>query len=99
MNQLLDFHFVHRVRQQAKKLQNSTALRHKEHGTWVDISWQDFQSQIDNVSLALLAHGIGIQDKLAFCSQHAAMDYSGSRCVTDSCRNGTNLRDKYCQTS
>ncbi|MDG4947501.1 long-chain fatty acid--CoA ligase [Actinobacillus equuli subsp. haemolyticus] len=64
MNQLSDFHFVHRVRQQAKKLQNSTALRHKEHGTWVDISWQDFQSQIDNVSLALLAHGIGIQDKI-----------------------------------
>ncbi|WGE84948.1 AMP-dependent synthetase/ligase [Actinobacillus equuli] len=64
MNQPLDFHFVHRVRQQAKKLQNSTALRHKEHGTWVDISWQDFQSQIDKVSLALLAHGIGIQDKI-----------------------------------
>ncbi|WGE50157.1 long-chain fatty acid--CoA ligase [Actinobacillus equuli subsp. haemolyticus] len=64
MNQLSDFHFVHRVRQQAKKLQNSTALRHKEHGTWVDISWQDFQSQIDKVSLALLAHGIGIQDKI-----------------------------------
>lgn len=64
MNQLSDFHFVHRVRQQAKKLQNSTALRHKENGTWVDISWQDFQSQIDKVSLALLAHGIGIQDKI-----------------------------------
>ncbi|WP_018650793.1 AMP-dependent synthetase/ligase [Actinobacillus capsulatus] len=64
MNQPLDFHFVHRVRQQAKKLQNSTALRHKENGTWVDISWQDFQSQIDKVSLALLAHGIGIQDKI-----------------------------------
>lgn len=64
MNQLLDFHFVHRVRQQAKKLQNSTALRHKEGGTWVDISWLDFQSQIDKVSLALLAHDIGIQDKI-----------------------------------
>ncbi|WP_150540136.1 AMP-dependent synthetase/ligase [Actinobacillus vicugnae] len=64
MNQLLEFHFVHRVRQQAKKLQNSTALRHKKNGSWVDISWQDFQSQIDKVSLALLAYGIEIQDKI-----------------------------------
>lgn len=60
----LDFHFVNRVRQQAKMLKQATALRHKVNGGWVDISWEEFQFQIDRVSLALLAHGIDVQDKI-----------------------------------
>ncbi|SEQ21603.1 long-chain acyl-CoA synthetase [Basfia succiniciproducens] len=60
----LDFHFVNRVRQQAKMLNQATALRHKVNGGWVDISWEEFQFQIDRVSLALLAHSIDVQDKI-----------------------------------
>ncbi|MDG6894688.1 AMP-dependent synthetase/ligase [Volucribacter amazonae] len=61
---MLDFHLVNRIRQQTKKLQNQTALRYLEQGQWQAMSWQQFQQQIDQVSLALLAHHIDIQDKI-----------------------------------
>lgn len=60
----LDLHFINRIRQQAKTLKKSTALRHKENGEWRDISWEDFQQRIDALSLALLSNGIGVQDKI-----------------------------------
>ncbi|MCK3658580.1 long-chain fatty acid--CoA ligase [Pasteurellaceae bacterium Pebbles2] len=60
----LEFHFIQRIRQQAKTLAEKTALRHKENGRWQDISWADFQQQIDNISLALLSCGIQVQDKI-----------------------------------
>lgn len=59
------FHFIHRIRQQAQLLANKTALRYHENGAWQDISWATFQQQIDQLSLALLANGIGVQDKIA----------------------------------
>ncbi|TCJ98306.1 long-chain acyl-CoA synthetase [Volucribacter psittacicida] len=66
----LDFHFVNRIRQQAKKLKNNTALRYLEHHKWQAMSWQTFQQQIDQVSLALLAHHIDIQDKIGIFAQN-----------------------------
>lgn len=59
------FHFIHRIRQQAQLLADKTALRYHENGAWQDISWATFQQQIDQLSLALLANGIGVQDKIA----------------------------------
>ncbi|OOF70524.1 AMP-dependent synthetase/ligase [Rodentibacter caecimuris] len=61
----LELHLINRIRQQAEKLTNSTALRFFEKGIWKDISWLSFQQQIDQLSLALLACNIDIQDKIA----------------------------------
>lgn len=61
----LNLHFVNRIREQAKHLSNETALRYHSEDSWKDISWQQFQQQIDEFSYALLANHIDIQDKIA----------------------------------
>ncbi|BFU60349.1 MULTISPECIES: AMP-dependent synthetase/ligase [Rodentibacter] len=61
----LDLHFIRRIQQQAKTRGNTTALRHKENGIWKDISWTAFQHQLNQLSRALLACDIQIQDKIA----------------------------------
>ncbi|STO64070.1 long chain fatty acid CoA ligase [Haemophilus parahaemolyticus] len=60
----LDFHFVNRLRFQAKNFSNRTALRFQEQGKWCNMEWSTFQQEIDNISLALIAQGIEIQDKI-----------------------------------
>lgn len=60
----LDFHFVNRLRLQAKNFANRTALCFQEQGKWCDMQWSAFQQEIDNLSLALIAQGIEIQDKI-----------------------------------
>ena len=60
----LNFHFIHRIRSQAKTLANRTALRYFKDNNWLDISWAELQQQIDKISLALLANHIDIQDKI-----------------------------------
>ncbi|WP_109077792.1 AMP-dependent synthetase/ligase [Aggregatibacter kilianii] len=60
----LNFHFINRIRQQAKTLANRTALRYFKDNNWLDISWAELQQQIDQISLALLAHRIDVQDKI-----------------------------------
>lgn len=60
----LDFHFVNRLRFHAKNFANRTALRFQEQGKWCDMQWSIFQQEIDNISLALIAQGIEIQDKI-----------------------------------
>ncbi|MGQ0286514.1 AMP-dependent synthetase/ligase [Pasteurellaceae bacterium 22721_9_1] len=66
----LDFHFIQRVRQQAKTQAKRTALRYKKEGQWQDICWTDFQQQIDNISLALIHSGIQVQDKIGIFAQN-----------------------------
>lgn len=61
----LDLHFIRRIQQQAKTRGKMTALRHQENGIWKDISWHDFQSQLNQLSRALLACDIDVQDKIA----------------------------------
>lgn len=61
----LNLHFVNRIREQAKHLSNETALRYHAEDSWKDISWQQFQQQIDEFSYALLANHIDTQDKIA----------------------------------
>ena len=60
----LDFHFVNRLRFQAKNFANRTALRFQEQGKWCNMQWSIFQQEIDNISLALIAQNIEIQDKI-----------------------------------
>jgi len=64
-----NFHFIHRVRSQAKTLVNRTALRYFKDNNWLDISWAELQQQIDQISLALLANHIDIQDKIGIFYQ------------------------------
>lgn len=61
----LNLHFVNRIREQSKRLSNDTALRYHAEDSWKDISWQQFQQEIDAFSYALLANNIDIQDKIA----------------------------------
>lgn len=63
--QNLDFHFIHRFREQAKKSASRPALRFMLGNTWAELTWQAFQQQIDQLSYALLANGIGVQEKIA----------------------------------
>ncbi|OOF45432.1 long-chain fatty acid--CoA ligase [Rodentibacter trehalosifermentans] len=65
-----DLHFIHRIQQQAKTLGNTTALRHKENGIWKDISWAVFQNRLNQLSRALLACNIQVQDKIAIFAQN-----------------------------
>lgn len=60
----LDFHFINRLRLQAKNFANRTALRFQKQGKWCDMQWSIFQQEIDNISLALIAQNIEIQDKI-----------------------------------
>ena len=66
----LNFHFIHRVRSQAKTLANRTALCYFKDNNWLSISWSEFQQQIDQISLALLANHIDIQDKIGIFSHN-----------------------------
>ena len=66
----LNFHFIHRVRSQAKTLANRTALRYFKDNNWLSISWSELQQQIDQISLALLANHIDIQDKIGIFSHN-----------------------------
>ncbi|CAE6882772.1 COG1022 Long-chain acyl-CoA synthetases (AMP-forming) [Vibrio sp. B1FLJ16] len=66
----LDFHIVKRIREQIAKGGNRTALKHKVGKEWQGISWQQFGLQVDNLSLALLAQGLRIQDKIGIFSNN-----------------------------
>lgn len=66
----LDFHIVTNIRSQIARGGQRTALRHKVGGAWQDISWQQFGEQLDAVSLALLAQGLEVQDKVGIYSNN-----------------------------
>lgn len=70
MNTNLNLHFVQRIQEQAKTRKNATALRHQEKGVWKDVTWADFKTQLDQLSRALLACGIEVQDKIAIFSHN-----------------------------
>ncbi len=66
----LDFHIVSKIREQVAKGGNRIALQHKVGDNWQGISWHEFGQQIDAASLALLAHGINVQDKIGIFSHN-----------------------------
>ncbi|GEM78321.1 AMP-dependent synthetase/ligase [Vibrio superstes] len=59
-----EFHIVKKVRQQVVDGGDRAALKHKFDGAWHDISWSQFGQQMDAVSMALLAQGLSVQDKV-----------------------------------
>ncbi|MGC9402538.1 AMP-dependent synthetase/ligase [Vibrio genomosp. F10] len=60
----LDFHIIKCIREQIAKGGDRIALKHKVNTNWNGISWKQFGQQMDSLSLALLAHGLRIQDKV-----------------------------------
>jgi long-chain acyl-CoA synthetase len=65
-----EFHIVKKVRQQVVDKENRTALMHKVNGVWENISWSQFGQQMDAVTLALLAQGLSVQDKIGIYSNN-----------------------------
>lgn len=66
----LDFHIVKRIRDQIAKGGDRIALKHKVGNMWNGISWKQFGQQVDSLSLALLAQGIRVQDKVGIFSNN-----------------------------
>ncbi|WP_117235770.1 AMP-dependent synthetase/ligase [Vibrio maerlii] len=66
----LDFHIVKRIREQVTQGGERIALKHKVGDQWCDISWAQFGQDIDTLSLALLAQGLRVQDKIGIFSNN-----------------------------
>ena len=66
----LDFHIVKKIREQIAKGGSRTALKHKVESVWQSISWKQFGEQVDAISLALLAQGLRVQDKIGIFSNN-----------------------------
>ncbi|MDR9825093.1 long-chain fatty acid--CoA ligase [Vibrio sp. FNV 38] len=66
----IDFHIVKCIRNQIAQGGDRAALKHKVGTVWKSISWQQFGQQLDAVSLALLAQGLRIQDKIGIFSNN-----------------------------
>ncbi|KJY85443.1 long-chain fatty acid--CoA ligase [Vibrio galatheae] len=66
----LDFHIVKRIRDQIAKGNDRIALKYKVGNVWHGISWKQFGQQVDALSLALLAQGIRVQDKIGIFSNN-----------------------------
>ena len=60
----LDFHIVKKIRQQVCTHGDRVALKYKQGVGWNGITWRQFGTQLDALSLALLTHGIKVQDKI-----------------------------------
>lgn len=66
----LDFHIVKRIREQIAKGSTRVALKHKVGDAWQGITWEQFGQQVDALSLALLAQGLGVQNKIGIFSNN-----------------------------
>jgi long-chain acyl-CoA synthetase len=83
-----DFHIVNRIRTQVARLGDKVALRHQAQEQWQDITWNEFGEQIQQLAIAMLAHGMNVQDKVAIFSNNmprwTVTDFAAlyNRCVT-----------------
>lgn len=60
-----DLHFITRFRQQAQTLAHQPAIYYQDQQQqWQAMNWSTFQQEIDQLSLALLANQISVQDKI-----------------------------------
>ncbi len=73
-----NLHIVKKIRQHIASKPNVTALRERQCDllidtqceAWSDISWGQFGEQMDSLSLALLAHGVDVQEKVGIFSNN-----------------------------
>lgn len=64
MSQDLTYHIVEHLRHQAQKMAERPMLRYQKDAKWQDISWSKFIQIVDDLSRALLANGVAVQDKI-----------------------------------
>ena len=57
------------LRQRARSTPNAVALRHKELGIWVEITWAQYYAAARRFALALHLAGIGRGDRIAIASE------------------------------
>lgn len=65
-------HLVHEIKENSQRFQNKNAIYYKnnELKKWQGISWIDFESQIENLSKALINYGISVQQNIAIFSEN-----------------------------
>ncbi|MFN9320650.1 MAG: AMP-binding protein, partial [Chitinophagales bacterium] len=68
------------IDKQAIEFPQEKAISHKHNGKWIHYSSKDFQKNVNEYSLALLAHSVGKEDKIAIIS--------GNRPEWNFCDNG-----------
>ncbi|MCG6214698.1 long-chain fatty acid--CoA ligase [Vibrio furnissii] len=66
----LDFHIVKRIREQVALGGSRIALKHQVDNEWQGISWTQFGEDMDAMSMALLAFGLDVQDKIGIFSNN-----------------------------
>jgi long-chain acyl-CoA synthetase len=68
------------IDKQVREFPQDKAISHKKNGKWIHYSSSDFQKHVNEYSLALLAHGVKKDDKIAIIS--------GNRPEWNFCDNG-----------
>ena len=64
------FHLVKLFRERVSRYQDRCALKFREAGQWHDMSWSVFGARVEALSKALIAAGIGVQDRVGICSNN-----------------------------
>lgn len=65
-------HYSRLIQEQAARYGNRTALMHRDYDLqkWISTSWNDFADRVQQVSRALIALGVEVQERIAVFSQN-----------------------------
>lgn len=65
-------HYARLIQEQAAQYGQRTALKYRDYdrNEWLPISWNEFADTVNRVSRALVALGVGVQERLAVFSQN-----------------------------
>ncbi len=65
-------HLSKLIESQAKRYGDRAAMSYRDYdaGKWVPVSWKRFAENVKKVSIALLRHGVGVQENIAVFSQN-----------------------------
>ncbi len=65
-------HLSKLIESQAKRYGDRAAMSYRDYdaGKWVPVSWKSFAENVKKVSIALLRHGVGVQENIAVFSQN-----------------------------
>ena len=65
-------HYARLIQEQAAQYGQRTALKYRDYdrNEWLPISWNEFADTVNRVSRALVARGVGVQERMAVFSQN-----------------------------
>ena len=65
-------HYARLIQEQAAQYGQRTALKYRDYdrNEWLPISWNEFADTVNRVSRALVALGVGVQERMAVFSQN-----------------------------